>query len=151
MDYENIVNTQKGMAQMIGKTFVKVSGSVGSDGMMFETAQGERFMFAHSQDCCESVDINDIVGDLQDLVGEPLLVAEEVQGETPVDFVERDHESVTWTFYKFATRKGYVDVRWLGESNGYYSESVDLFVEGVVVPGEHQPTLSDLLRARMYG
>ena len=151
MDYENIVNTQKGMAQKIGKTFVKVSGSVGSDGMMFETAQGERFMFAHSQDCCERVDINDIVGDLQDLVGEPLLVAEEVQGETPVDFVERDHESVTWTFYKFATRKGYVDVRWLGESNGYYSESVDLFVEGVVVPGEHQPTLSDLLRAKMYG
>jgi hypothetical protein len=151
MDYENIVNTQKGMAQMIGKTFVKVSGSVGSDGMMFETAQGERFMFAHSQDCCESVDINDIVGDLQDLVGEPLLVAEEVQGETPVDFVERDHESVTWTFYKFATRKGYVDVRWLGESNGYYSESVDLFVEGVVVPGEHQPTLSDLLRAKLAG
>ena len=74
------------------------------------------------------MDINDIVGDLQDLVGEPLLLAEEVDGETPVDFNVRDHESVTWTFYKFATRKGYVDVRWLGESNGYYSEGVDLFV-----------------------
>ena len=150
MDYNNIVDTQRGMAQMLGKTFVQVTGSVGDSEMTFETSQGERFMFAHSQNCCECVDINDIVGDLQDLVGEPLLVAEEVQGETPVDFVERDHESVTWTFYKFATRKGYVDVRWLGESNGYYSEGVDLFVEGVVVPGEHQPTLSDLLRAKMY-
>jgi hypothetical protein len=151
MDYDNIVDTQRGMAQMLGKTFVQVSGSVGSDEMLFVTAQGERFMFAHSQDCCESVDINDIVGDLQDLVGEPMLLAEEVQGETPVDFDEGDHESVTWTFYKFATRKGYVDVRWLGESNGYYSERVDLFVEGVVVPGEHQPCLGDLLRAKMIG
>ena len=151
MDYNNIVDTQKGMAQMLGKTFVQVTGAVGNFDLLFETAQGERFMFSHQQDCCERVDINDIIGDLEDLVGEPLLLAEEVEGETPVDFDEGDHESVTWTFYKFATRKGYVDVRWLGESNGYYSERVDLFVEGVVVPGEHQPTLSDLLRAKMNG
>ena len=151
MDYRNIVDTQKGMAQMLGKTFVQVSGAVGNFDLLFETANGERFMFSHQQDCCERVDINDIVGDLQDLVGEPLLLAEEVQGETPVDFNEREYESVTWTFYKFATRKGYVDVRWLGESNGYYSERVDLFVEGVVVPGEHQPHLGDLLRAKLSG
>jgi len=153
MDYANIVDTQKGMAQMLGKTFVQVTGSVGNFDLLFETANGERFMFSHQQDCCESVDINDIVGDLQDLVGEPLLVAEEVQGETPVDFVERDHESVTWTFYKFATRKGYVDVRWLGESNGYYSESVDLFVEGVSVAQEATGTtnLGALLRAKLNG
>jgi len=149
MDYDNIVGTQKGMAQMLGKTFVQVTGSVDSDEMLFETATGERFMFAHQQDCCETVRINDIVGDLQDLVGEPLLVAEEVQGATEPD--EEHYESYTYTFYKFATRKGYVDVRWLGESNGYYSESVELFVEGVVVPGEHQPTLSDLLRAKLIG
>ena len=149
MDYTNIVGTQKGMALMLGKTFVRVSGSVDGDEMLFETATGERFMFAHQQDCCETVRINDIVGDLQDLVGEPMLVAEEVKGATEPD--EEHYESYSYTFYKFATRRGYVDVRWLGESNGYYSEGVDLFVEGVAVPGEHQPTLSDLLRAKMYG
>jgi len=149
MDYRNIVDTQRGMEQMLGKTFVRISGAVGGYEMTFETANGERFMFAHQQDCCESVDINDIVGDLQDLCGEPLLVAEEVKGATEPD--EEHYESYTYTFYKFATRKGYVDVRWLGESNGYYSESVELFVEGVVVPGEHQPTLGDLLRAKLIG
>ena len=130
MDYNNIVDTQEGMARMLGKTFVQVTGAVGNFDLLFETANGERFMFSHQQDCCERVDINDIVGDLEDLVGEPLLMAEEVEGAIPVDFQEEDHDSVTWTFYKFATRKGYVDVRWLGESNGYYSESVELFIDG---------------------
>ena len=130
MDYNNIVDTQEGMARMLGKTFVQVTGAVGNFDLLFETANGERFMFSHMQDCCESVRINDITGDLEDLVGEPLLMAEKVSGETPVDFNEMDYESVTWTFYKFATRKGYVDVRWLGESNGYYSESVELFIDG---------------------
>jgi hypothetical protein len=49
-------------------------------------------------------------------------MAEEVSGEAPV--LDGYHDVVEWTFYKFATRKGYVDVRWMGESNGYYSTSV---------------------------
>jgi hypothetical protein len=149
MDYRNTVDTQKGMAQMLGKTFVQVTGSVGGDEMLFETADGERFLFAHQQDCCESVDINDIVGDLQDLVGAPMLVAEEVSGATEPD--AEHYESYTYTFYKFATRKGYVDVRWLGESNGYYSESVELFVEGVTVAETPQPSLGALLREKLNG
>jgi hypothetical protein len=113
---------------MRGKVFTRVTGSVGGNTLVFETAT-ERFVFYHAQDCCESVDINDIVGDLEDLVGEPLLIAEEVHGATEPD--EEHYESYTYTFYKFATRKGYVDVRWLGESNGYYSESVSLGRETV--------------------
>ena len=114
------------MADMVGKVFTSVRNE--NTELVFENAT-ERFVFFHAQDCCEHVSIEDICGELQDLVGEPLLMAEEVEGQTPVDFDEADHESVTWTFYKFATRKGYVDVRWLGESNGYYSEGVSLGYE----------------------
>ena len=108
---------------MIGKVFT----SVIQDGETMTFANDkEVFTFLHYQDCCESVYIEDIVGELSDLEGEPLLMAEEVSGETPVEFDAMNHECVEWTFYKFATRKGYVDVRWFGESNGYYSTSVNL-------------------------
>ena len=109
--------------EMVGKVFTSVRNE--NTELVFQNAT-ESFVFFHQQDCCESVSIEDVCGDLQDLVGEPLLLAEEVEGVTPVDFNEMEHDSVTWTFYKFATRKGYVDVRWLGESNGYYSEGVSL-------------------------
>jgi len=111
---------------MIGKVFTSVT----QDGETMTFANDkEVFTFLHYQDCCESVSIEDIVGDLSDLEGEPLLIAEEVSGEIPEAREDEYIESRTWTFYKFATRKGYVDVRWLGESNGYYSESVDLEYE----------------------
>ena len=109
---------------MVGKVFTSVVASC--DTLTFSNDQ-EVYEFYHEQDCCESVTIEDICGDLSDLENVPLLIAEEVQGETPSDF-DYEHESYTFTFYKFATIKGYVDVRWLGSSNGYYSESVDLRV-----------------------
>ena len=119
-------NSSANIENMVGKIFTSVT----EDGDTLTFANDtELFVFYHSQDCCERVRIEDIVGDLSDLVGEPLLIADEVDGESPADF--EAYESYTWTFYKFATRKGYVDVRWLGESNGYYSESVNLGYEKV--------------------
>lgn len=48
-----------------------------------------------------------------------------MNGKIPSDFNESEHDSYTWTFYKFRTKKGCVTIGWYGESNGYYSESVD--------------------------
>lgn len=115
------------MSEMLGKTYTSVVN--GGDTMTFTCDDGTVYRFYHSQDCCESVDIEDITGDLNDLVGSRLLICESVDGETPIDFVESDYESVEWTFYKFATIKGYVDVRWFGTSNGYYSTCVSLCKE----------------------
>ena len=122
MYYDHSVDTDEGMPKMVGKTFVKVHQVDGD--LVFETGDGEVFVFTHFQDCCEFVYIEDIAGSLDDLVGTPLLQAEEVEGET-LDPVDND-ESFTWTFYKFATIKGSVTVRWYGSSNGYYSESVHM-------------------------
>ena len=77
---------------------------------------------SHYQDCCEQVYIEDIVGDINDVVGSPILLAEEAISH---DDDKGNFESITWTFYHLSTIKGGVTIRWCGSSNGYYSESVD--------------------------
>lgn len=126
---ENTYNAT--VADMVGRTFTSVRTNADDSTLSFTDAKGT-FTFYHDQDCCESVGIADIAGDLNDLVGTPLLKAEEsISGENPTGVLIPEYQdSFTWTFYKFATIKGYVDVRWYGESNGYYSEGVDLQYEG---------------------
>jgi len=110
--------------ELLGKTLTaaKINGS--NDEIVFECADGSRFKMYHSQDCCETVTIEEVIGDLNDLIGSPILEAEEVEsrGGEPAP---RYPDSWTWTFYKLGTIKGRVTLRWLGESNGYYSEGVD--------------------------
>lgn len=104
--------------ELVGKILTKVN--VGDDIITFETAGGSKYEMYHEQDCCESVWVEDINGDLSDLIDEPILMAEKVTEDG-----DRDWDSMTWTFYKIGTTKGVVTIRWCGVSNGYYSEEVD--------------------------
>jgi len=110
------------ISEIIGKTLSIVEQTdFAGDTLTFYADDGTIYDMYHSQDCCESVTIEDICGALQDLVGTPILMAEEVCSE--VNTEDAWDESATWTFYKFATAKGYVTIRWYGTSNGYYSET----------------------------
>jgi hypothetical protein len=104
---------------LVGHTFTHVYKNEDYE-LVFVRSDGMTFMFYHEQDCCEDVNIEDINGNLDDLMNTPILVAD----ERISDDVDGDYESATWTFYTFRTIKGSVDVRWLGSSNGYYSEGV---------------------------
>jgi hypothetical protein len=115
---------------LTGKTLVRAERK-GDEEIVFVTDNGEAYKMYHSQDCCETVLIEDIVGELADLVGAPILQAEEASNSDnpkvygdPGEYQYSD-ESHTWTFHKLATIKGGVTIRWYGSSNGYYSESVD--------------------------
>jgi len=109
----------------------------------------DRLLMTHDQDCCESVTLEEVIGDLEDLVGTPILEARESASENRFDAEyeilgpeeqvmfklsmdlrqtddDMNSESQTWTFYNFRTIKGSVTLRWYGTSNGYYSEAVTL-------------------------
>lgn len=107
--------------ELIGRTIVHADCSVGADVARFNLDDGRVCRFWHDDDCCEDVRIEDVIGDIADLVGSPLVPEEVSEADGPtVEHVD----SYTWTFYRFATVKGTVTIRWLGTSNGYYSEGV---------------------------
>lgn len=111
------------IGDMVGVTMADVRGDEGDEELLFVADDGRRWRFYHSQGCCEHVQLEEVVGDLDDLIGAPLLQAEEVSSDGAPEPLEGG--SYTWTFYTFRTIKGSVTVRWLGTSNGYYSEGVD--------------------------
>ena len=117
--------------ESINKLVGKVLSSVvqdEDDELIFTLESGEKLHLYHSQDCCETVRIDKIIGNLGDLVGSPILAAEETihrkkDGSCPAPPASHD-DSWTWTLYRFETAKGVVEARWFGTSNGYYSEEV---------------------------
>lgn len=115
-----------GISILIGKTITNIEGlKKDSDEVYIKTSDGSVYYMFHDHECCESVWIEDVCGDVEDLIGSPVLVAEEVRSDEYEPLNKESDESYTWTFYKLATAKGYVDIRWYGTSNGYYSEGVD--------------------------
>ena len=119
--------------ELLGKTLTKIELKNDDpdereehNEIYFTTDQGETYLLFHEQDCCESVYLCDIIGDINDLIGSPILLAEEVSNrEDPPPPSEWGEDSYTWTFYKLSTIKGSITFRWYGESNGYYSEEVN--------------------------
>ena len=130
-----------------GKIFKEIKEH--HDKIDFIVDENEAYRMFHDQDCCESVFVEDICGDLENLIDSPILVAEEASNNVNVNTIDPDDQllhdkkamwealaspvdddlsddSNTWTFYKLATIKGSVTIRWHGTSNGYYAEGVDV-------------------------
>lgn len=87
--------------------------------------------------------LNDVKGELGELVGVPITVAIE-EWDSKNDPPEHA-DSFTWTYCRLKTSKGEVQIRWLGESNGCYSETVD-FEEAKLEPADADHFLPDELK-----
>lgn len=124
-------NNDHDISVLNGRHIVSVTGlEPGSDRVRIECGDGSEWVMLHVSDCCENVSVEDVIGDVADLQDATVIEARcETSDTDPVDRTpdkdDRYRDSFTWTFYIIQTNKGAVTIRWLGESNGYYSESVD--------------------------
>lgn len=109
---------------LIGKKLTKIDvNRSNEDTIIFYCEDGSIYKMYHEYDCrdSENVYVDDICGDIHDLLNHPIILAEEsTNNENP----KEDSCSFTWTFYKLATEMGYVTIRWYSCSNGFYSEKV---------------------------
>ncbi|ATN92888.1 hypothetical protein QGX11_gp125 [Pseudomonas phage PPSC2] len=108
------------MTDFYGKTIAGVDGlERGSDSVVITFEDGCSLHMWHSQDCCESVSIEDIDSSAGSLDGAVFHDLEVYTKEGNSDW-----GAETYTFYTLKTDRGYVWIRWFGESNGYYSTGV---------------------------
>jgi hypothetical protein len=115
-------------SELKGKTVVSIDGMVkGSELVTIICDDGSEYLMQHISDCCEDVRVEDVCGDVSDLIGSGVIQAEENSSSDQLECkpINDSYGTFTWTFYRIATAKGQVVIRWLGESNGYYSERVD--------------------------
>lgn len=107
--------------ELKGKTITQIEGMLrGSSCVQLTTSDGARYRMWADTYSRGQVQLEDVCGDILDLVETPICVAEARTMRGP-----SHHSSSTWTFYELATMRGSVTLRWLGTSNGYYSESVN--------------------------
>lgn len=107
---------------LINKVLTKIEQIPDKDGdtIHFWTKCGKHYRMYHEQDYCEDVYVDDIVGDLQGLLG--LVIDASCETNKGVG---TQNETYTWTFYKIQGEKENVTIRWYGTSSGYYCEEVD--------------------------
>jgi hypothetical protein len=102
-------------------THIDVDESKGK--VLLTTQKGRQILLHHIQDCCEHVYIENIEGEWLKLLGKPLQVA---SGKEEDCSPESREGSGTRTTFKFKVDNETVVCKWVGESNGYYSESVNI-------------------------
>lgn len=92
-----------------------------------------KYYLYHHQDCCEYVRLVDVIGDVDNILNEEIIFAEEDGGANDPDWYSDNYnDSHTWTKFVLGTKNANVEFWFLGESNGYYSESISIKVEEIV-------------------
>ena len=114
--------------ELKGKTITSIDGINSDDSdTIITTSDGSIYTLTHLQDCCEHVRVYGSVGNIDDVLNAEVIAAEDTNPmDNPNAPDYKYYESATWTQFRIVTNKGSFEIWWLGESNGYYSESVSV-------------------------
>ncbi len=114
--------------ELKGKTITSIDGINSDDSdTIITTSDGSIYTLTHLQDCCENVRVYGSVGNIDNVLNAEVIAAEDTNPmDNPNAPDYKYYESATWTQFRIVTNKGAFEIWWLGESNGYYSESVSV-------------------------
>ena len=90
---------------LVGQTLTRIEGlAKRSEKVVWRTSDGKEYEMFHEQDCCETVELAEVIGDPEDLLGHPILRAEERTNSTedPPKYAD-SWTSWTWTFYEISS------------------------------------------------
>ena len=106
-----------------GKTILEVVGlKKQEESVVLRLDDKSELEFYHEYSCCEDFWLEDFEFSGKSVIGAKILDVVLVSEKQDVT----EWGTMTWTFYKIQTDKGELFMRWCGESNGYYSEDVDI-------------------------
>jgi len=109
--------------QLVGKKILKVTGlQEDSAELILELEGGFEITLGTYNDLWSGVRIESVNG-VRDLVGSTFYSLIEQHGIPEPKGYIYSYDSHTWTSYILETSKGRTGIRWLGESNGFYSEN----------------------------
>jgi hypothetical protein len=124
MDIELIRRRHVEFSDLVGEVLDAVDIDREENQILLTTRSGRKFLVYHEQDCCETVAISTQDGSFDNLIGKPIVEARDFAVDTGES--EGDYDSQTTTTLVFRVDDQTVISRWIGDSNGYYSESVDI-------------------------
>ncbi len=93
--------------------------------LAIKTESGGCFI-CHFQECCEDVRLVRIIGDVSNLIGNTITLAEEDSPSDPSWYTEGYDTSRRWTSFYVEAGGARVEFWILGESNGYYGTEVEV-------------------------
>lgn len=112
---------------LVGETIVDIDDvpdEAGDDRILITTANGRTIVIYHQQGCCERVRIIGRDGEWHTLIGKVIVEARKDQQEQQDSAT--GYGTATKTELMFRVDDATVVSRWIGESNGHYSERVDI-------------------------